>query len=212
MKYFGSNWLNQHQLNQHRKVLQLGITIGLATLFLAILLGGMQRTGSVHADPGTLYVDGASGQDTDTCGTTGNPCKTISYTLNARANTSDTIRVAQGVYTENLFISETVTLEGGYDAVSWTRDVEQYETVIDGANNRPVWGAWDEKWVRYPTVITDDGEYKMWYVGYDRNEVGRIGYATSTNGIDWTKYPNNPVLDVGSGSAWDSQELESPTI
>jgi predicted GH43/DUF377 family glycosyl hydrolase len=193
-------------------IVRVGLTIGLAILILGALLWGLRGVRASHADSRVFYVDGASGQDIDTCGATSQPCKTISYTLNARASSSDTIRVAQGVYTENLFISKTVRLEGGYEAISWTRDIEQYKTIIDGSNSRPVWGAWDEKWARYPTVITDDGEYKMWYVGYDRNEIGRIGYATSTDGLNWTKHPGNPVLDVGSGSAWDSQSLEATFV
>jgi hypothetical protein len=37
--------------------------------------------------------------------------------------------------------------------------------------------------IRYPAVITDGGTYKMWYVGIDLYGVGRIGYATSPDGI-----------------------------
>jgi parallel beta-helix repeat protein len=193
-------------------VLRVGLTTGLAILILGALLWGLQGVTPSHADSDGLYVDGASGQDTGTCGTTGQPCKTISHTINTRAGSSETIRVAQGVYTENLLIDKPVRLEGGYEATNWTRDVEQYQTVIDGSNSRPVWGAWDETRVRYPTVVTDDGGYQMWYVGYDRNEVGRIGYATSPDGLNWTKHPGNPVLGVGSGSVWDSEGFESPFV
>jgi hypothetical protein len=93
----------------------LALTIELALLFVATLLWGLQCVTPARAAPGTLYVDGASGQDTPTCGTTIAPCQTISYTLNSRASDGDTILVATGTYTENLTITGiTVTLRGGY--------------------------------------------------------------------------------------------------
>jgi hypothetical protein len=111
----------------------LGITVGLAMLFLAALLWGLQKTSPVHADPGTLYVDGITGQDINTCGTTAGPCQTISYTLNSRAGEGDTILIAEGTYTENLTITGiTVTLRGGYaiSGTQWLTDTG--ETVVDG--------------------------------------------------------------------------------
>ena len=65
-------------------------------------------------------------------------------------------------------------------------------------------GAWDETRIVSPSVIKDGATYKMWYTG--RNVAGNnaIGYATSGDGISWTKYGSNPVLTVSAG-AWDSQ-------
>ena len=71
---------------------------------------------------------------------------------------------------------------------------------------------WDGGGIRYPAVITDGGTYKMWYVGIDRYDVGRIGYATSPDGITWTKSTSNPVLDVGAQGEWDAEQLESPFV
>jgi len=73
-------------------------------------------------------------------------------------------------------------------------------------------GDWDGGRIRYPAVITDGGTYKMWYVGIDLNGVGRIGYATSPDGITWTKSISNPVLDVGAQGEWDAAELETPFV
>jgi len=61
------------------------------------------------------------------------PCKTILHTLNARASDGDTLRIAQGTYSENLSINVRVTLEGGYEASGWTRDLGTYETIRDGS-------------------------------------------------------------------------------
>jgi len=94
---------------------QLALATGLALLFTVALLWGLRGVTPARADPGDLYVDGASGQDIPRCGTTITPCQTISYTLNSRASDSDTILIATGTYTENLTITGiTVTLRGGY--------------------------------------------------------------------------------------------------
>ena len=64
-------------------------------------------------------------------------------------------------------------------------------------------GSWDANGVTDPTVISDTGLYKMWYTGVDDGSIRSIGYATSTNGITWTKYAGNPVLTRTAGS-WDA--------
>jgi predicted GH43/DUF377 family glycosyl hydrolase len=45
----------------------------------------------------------------------------------------------------------------------------------------------------------------MWYLGVSGG-IGAIGYATSTDGIKWTKH-YGPVLTVGSANAWDSSAV-----
>jgi hypothetical protein len=41
------------------RILRLGVTVGLATLFLAALVWGLRGVTPVCADPGGLHVDGA---------------------------------------------------------------------------------------------------------------------------------------------------------
>ena len=128
----------------------VALSVSLAILILMTLLA--QPTTSVTA-AGTdrpqsaasaiLYVDGATGTDSVTCGADIDPCQTISYTINSRATNTETIRVAQGVYTENLAINLPLTLEGGYESTGWTRNIHQYETIIDGSASQTVVGDWD---------------------------------------------------------------------
>jgi len=193
-------------------VLQLGTAMGLAVLMLVASLGTLRGVSPALADPNTWYVDGASGSDTGSCGTTVAPCQTISHTLNARASASDTLRIAQGTYTENLTINISVTLEGGYEASGWTRDLGAYETILDGSAGGGMELPWDARKVRYPMVITDGTTYKMWYNGYDIYGNMRIGYATSPDGLTWTKHPANPVLDAGAPGAWDEKLWEAPFV
>ncbi|MBC8232067.1 hypothetical protein H8E77_21175 [bacterium] len=48
-------------------------------------------------------------------------------------------------------------------------------------------GEWDDTGVIRPNVIFNNGVYQMWYAGHDGTN-WRIGYATSDDGITWTKH------------------------
>jgi len=93
-----------------------------------------------------------------------------------------------------------------------------YATSVDGINwvkspSNPVISLtmpWESKGAYSPDVIRVGNEYKMWYQAYNYSNV-RIGYATSMDGINWTKY-NNPVLDIGSSGQWDDHYVQSPAV
>ena len=51
------------------------------------------------------------------------------------------------------------------------------------------------------TVLVDEGIFKMWYNGIDAAGRMTINYATSPDGITWTKYESNPVIDLGPDTA-----------
>ena len=72
-------------------------------------------------------------------------------------------------------------------------------------------GAWDSINAVYNTVINDAGTYKMWYGGDDGTN-WRIGYATSADGIAWTKYASNPVLGLGALAPDDNGVLPGTVI
>ncbi|MGC8684102.1 MAG: carboxypeptidase-like regulatory domain-containing protein [bacterium] len=75
-------------------------------------------------------------------------------------------------------------------------------------------GTWDYLGVAFPCVIKDNGIYKMWFSGYD-GTTWRIGYATSSDGINWAKYTKNGVeaviLDV-SGTGTDADGAYQSTV
>ncbi len=63
------------------------------------------------------------------------------------------------------------------------------------------------------TVLKENGMYKMWYHAYDSRTKGRsIGYATSVDGISWTKYTRNPILKPGFLWAWDRTSIAEPKV
>ena len=143
------------QSSQRLRAVRLGITIGLATLLFVVLQWGLRETPLALADPGTLYVDWATGQDIGTCGTTGTPCETISYTLNSQASEGDTILIAEGIYTENLTIAGiTVTLRGGYTVAGGQWLMGTGETVVDGGGAGRVFFIHDSNSVLENLTIT----------------------------------------------------------
>lgn len=66
-------------------------------------------------------------------------------------------------------------------------------------------GKWDSS-IHTAAVIYKDNLFKMWYGGWDGTK-GRIGYAWSTNRINWEKHPTY-VLDVTG----DEKQVASPTV
>jgi sucrose-6-phosphate hydrolase SacC (GH32 family) len=55
---------------------------------------------------------------------------------------------------------------------------------------------WDKKIRERGYILFEDGLYKMWYSGYNR-EIAKptfLGYATSTDGINWERYSDKPIF------------------
>ena len=78
------------------------------------------------------------------------------------------------------------------DGIHWTKSAHN-PVIVHGP------GVYDARFVRWPSVIYDNGVYKMWYTGEtDVNAttpfLNTVEYATSTDGVHWTKYPGNPVF------------------
>ena len=72
-------------------------------------------------------------------------------------------------------------------------------------------GQWDET-IMAARVLYTGGEFKMWYTGTDSGSIGRIGYATSPDGLAWAKHPGNPVLVEGPGGDWDDSSVMMPSV
>ncbi|UCG68632.1 MAG: hypothetical protein JSV09_12610, partial [Thermoplasmata archaeon] len=73
-------------------------------------------------------------------------------------------------------------------------------------------GSWEDTYVAQASVIYEGATYHMWYSGLDSFGEGRTGYATSSDGISWSKYAGNPVLDLGSPGSWDDNRAYTPNV
>lgn len=85
------------------------------------------------------------------------------------------------------------------DGVTWNKHSANPVLPVGAASD------WDAVAAIVGSVIFEDGLYHMWYHGTsgDPFSGGKIGYATSPDGVNWTKDAlNNPILAGGFG-AWD---------
>jgi sucrose-6-phosphate hydrolase SacC (GH32 family) len=59
---------------------------------------------------------------------------------------------------------------------------------------------WDRKIRERGFILFEDGVYKLWYTGYagyaaENIDPKSLGYATSGDGKNWTRYPGNPIFN-----------------
>ena len=75
-------------------------------------------------------------------------------------------------------------------------------------------GPWAPGGASVSTVIFDGATYHMWFTGEQEGGIdgAEIGHATSTDGIDWTMDPANPVLETGASGEWDDENLFSGAV
>jgi predicted GH43/DUF377 family glycosyl hydrolase len=103
------------------------------------------------------------------------------------------------------------------DGINWIKDTLNNPVLESGPT-----GAWDEVAVWQPCVIFDGTTYHMWYSGHN-SLIRRIGYATSPDGITWTKYDvpttttppyaeSDPVLNLGAPGSWEDDWVDSPDV
>jgi predicted GH43/DUF377 family glycosyl hydrolase len=71
-------------------------------------------------------------------------------------------------------------------------------------DKNPVFGGtdtttWDRHIRERGFILKEDGNYNLWYTGYDNEANGEkhLGYATSTDGFQWTRHRENPIFDSG---------------
>ncbi len=98
-----------------------------------------------------------------------------------------------------------------------------YATSLNGIdwtrknNGQPVLSAatgWEKPSVMNPNVIWDStsGNFKMWYCGGEDYEPDAVGYATSPDGIAWTKHAGNPVFAKVPGHPWEAVKVAGAQV
>lgn len=100
------------------------------------------------------------------------------------------------------------------DGQNWTkvRGPGEQGSVFDKSMlGTPAWG------VVAPTVIKLNGVFHMWYMMLpSSHQKYRIGYARSTNGLDWTQIPGSgfaqSVVDLGSSDSFDGDQILWPWV
>ncbi|HXQ81241.1 MAG TPA: hypothetical protein VN775_08020 [Opitutaceae bacterium] len=92
-----------------------------------------------------------------------------------------------------------------------------YATSPDGVtwkrmSDKPVLTAelpWEKVAVMCPHVLWDEGDrlFKMWYSGGEQWEPNAIGFATSPDGLRWSKNAGNPVFTGDPRNPWEQERV-----
>ena len=109
---------------------------------------------------------------------------------------------------------EAIGLGFSSDGIIWTGyDADsdgKADPVLDGTY---VTGDWDYNYVSRATIIKNaDDDYEMWYSGGTGTMNHGIGYATSPDGINWTRDANNPILHIDDGVGWRNNRTYTPMV
>jgi predicted outer membrane repeat protein len=111
----------------YRKLRRVGavLIISAVSVVSLLVLISFTRAAGLRSEEDILCVKPGGG---DGC------LATISEAL-AIAQEQDTIRVAAGTYTENILISQTVTLEGGWNPAFTIRNIDTFSSTLVPADN-----------------------------------------------------------------------------
>jgi hypothetical protein len=97
-----------------------------------------------------------------------------------------------------LNIKWTLGYATSVDGETWTK----YGKILDVGGV----GEWDEGHLHHPVCLKHNGIYYLYYSGAPKpygHFVKNIGLATSTDGINWTKHPSNPIISIGQPGSWE---------
>jgi predicted GH43/DUF377 family glycosyl hydrolase len=113
-------------------------------------------------------------------------------------------------------LSDPSSVEIGYatsaDGINWTRYENNPVIRVGGT------GSWEDTWVYMHSLIYKDSAFHMWYTGATGDVTDfvpwkeEIGYASSTDGINWTKHPSNPVFKVNTAGNWDYSFVDGSSV
>lgn len=114
---------------------------------------------------------------------------------------NDTLKMWYSGSSDNFQYEISIGYAWSLDNIVWHLELDP---VLE--NGEP--GNWDETGVFQPVVYYEGGTYHMWYSGFEGLtfwDSMQEGYATSTDGINWVKDTNNPVITLGEdGSFYDT--------
>lgn len=85
------------------------------------------------------------------------------------------------------------------DGKNWRRDGQVCIDFKDDSENA----------LARPFVLFDEGVWKMWFA--HKGEAYRLGYAESTDGVQWKRLDERAGIDVSS-SGWDSEMIEYAAV
>jgi predicted GH43/DUF377 family glycosyl hydrolase len=115
---------------------------------------------------------------------------------------------------DDFFGTLMIGMATSLDGLSWTKYDDPVTTETLFAESDPIFGpgepdAWDAKHVLRPSVQRTPEGWVMLYSSIENpTEVNsRLGYATSGDGLHWTRATANPILEEQSQIMWGTHLL-----
>ena len=86
------------------------------------------------------------------------------------------------------------------DGITWQKYDDPSTTESPYAESDPVLqvgspGSFDSGWILTASIRQTESGWELFYIGFNLSSSGKVGYATSPDGIHWTKYAGNPILE-----------------
>jgi len=107
---------------------------------------------------------------------------------------------------------EAMGLAVSNDGINWEGYDGGAAPVLDSGPS----SAWDSGYVGYGTVIeVGDSEFDLCYSGGQASASALnegIGFAASTDGIDWVKSASNPIFSIHDGVTWRDERTYTPMV
>ena len=72
--------------------------------------------------------------------------------------------------------------------------------------------SWERRCIEAPSVLRRGDTLFLFYAGGYNNEPQQIGVATSTNGLEWKRLSNMPLLANGAPGTWNASESGHPGV
>jgi len=99
------------------------------------------------------------------------------------------------------------------DGVTWTRNGDSNaDGLVLARGDASGANYWDAAFAGRSSVYKEnDQAFHMWYSGGASDLNDGIGYAFSTNGVDWVKEPN-PIFHVNDNVTWRTKRTYTPVV
>ncbi len=88
-----------------------------------------------------------------------------------------------------------------FDGINWNDDGDVLDVKVGGTLS-----GWESQDVSSPVVWIESDLWHMLYEGRG-NGGGKIGHATSNDGVNWTRNLSNPVFGNGTSDTWDDLQV-----
>ncbi len=105
--------------------------------------------------------------------------------------------------------TEEITLAVSDDSITWSKVVGPLAVLPRGGP-----GTWNENHATEHAIVLRliPTNFMMWYSGGINKACEGIGCASSTDGINWTKFPGNPVFSIYDGVLWRNSRTHNPWV